>query len=313
MFESGLAAGRVSLNPMDLSEKEDRTKKENFFSFDQKSQLKAKPKAGSSHKEEHHGLVGSAFIRPVSGACIIHGAYQSVEMRTPDGWVGGCPACAMESSERQRSLDKINDHAINREASIRRKIARSNIPKEHISATIANYIVRGDDQRLTVVAVNEYVQKGMSREWLVLTGNVGTGKSHLACAAAMQMARMNDNCGVMFLPALDIDRRMKSTFGQRDESERDALNQMIKFNGIVVLDELGLQQGSDRDRQVTAEFISGRHANHKPVIITTNLEPQEIERFIGAQAFDRVRERSEFLFFDWESERERRAQGRFDD
>lgn len=311
MFESDLTDSQVLVKTAGYQ------KKDSFFGFNQKPKtnidpVESKKKAGESHQGEGSGLVGSAFIRPVSGACHLHGSYQSVEMRTPDGWVGGCPTCAMMASDRQRALDKINDHAINQEASIRRRIARSNIPEEHLKATMANYIVRNEDQRLTVMAVNEYIQKGMSRDWLVLTGNVGTGKSHLACAAAMQMARMDNNCGVMFLPSLDIDRRMKSTFGQRDVNERDTLNQMIRFNGVVVLDELGLQQGSDRDRQVTAEFIAGRHANHKPLIVTTNLEPQEIERFIGVQAFDRMRERGEFLFFDWESERERRASGRVD-
>jgi DNA replication protein DnaC len=71
-----------------------------------------------------------------------------------------------------------------------------------------------------------------------------------------------------------------------------------------VLDEVGVQYGTDAEKQIAFEIINTRYENLRPTIIISNLNAAELTTFIGERVMDRLKENGgRLLVFDWPSHR----------
>jgi DNA replication protein DnaC len=60
---------------------------------------------------------------------------------------------------------------------------------------------------------------------------------------------------------------------------------------------------------VLFEIINGRYETCRPTIVISNLALAELEEYLGARAFDRLREGNGMVVvFDWETYRSRRVE-----
>lgn len=159
---------------------------------------------------------------------------------------------------------------------------------------------------------------------LVLCGNVGTGKTHLACAIGrgveehLEVVHQNDNDGrpmphnpefdsVTYSTVQDMLRYIKTSYG-RDctYSERQAIK---RFTGpdLLVLDEVGVQTGSDHEKMLLTGILDDRWANGNATVVVSNMTKSEVMAYLGARASDRLFDgESTLIAFDWESYRGRR-------
>ena len=74
------------------------------------------------------------------------------------------------------------------------------------------------------------------------------------------------------------------------EGQYDLLNRVTKAP-LLIIDELGMdrkQKASDYEAENLFEIVSGRHTNHLPTLITTNLFRDQIERLYGRSITDRL-------------------------
>lgn len=76
---------------------------------------------------------------------------------------------------------------------------------------------------------------------------------------------------------------------------------------LLILDEVGVQHGSDTEKLILFEIINGRYEAARPTIVISNLDAAGLEQFLGERAFDRLREGGgRLVVFDWESHRGKR-------
>ncbi len=76
------------------------------------------------------------------------------------------------------------------------------------------------------------------------------------------------------------------------------------FPDLLILDEVGVQFGSDTEKLILFDVLNERYERRRPTILMTNLTLEEVADFLGDRIIDRLREDGgEFIPFDWESHR----------
>ncbi len=74
---------------------------------------------------------------------------------------------------------------------------------------------------------------------------------------------------------------------------------------LLVIDEVGIQFGTDTERMILYEILDLRYEAMLPVILTTNItDLKSLEKLLGERIIDRLFEgESKIVVFEWESHR----------
>lgn len=178
----------------------------------------------------------------------------------------------------------------------------SNIPKRYRNATFESFNPK-DNPRALEKAKN-FADNFPRNKGLLLTGPVGTGKTHLACAIAN--ALLNKLYSVYFGNVVDIMSFIRGTYS-RDSSltEEEAVNIMTKEVDLFIIDDLGKENNTEYTLSMLYQLINRVYENEKPIIITTNFNSIELARKLGERGqaiVSRITEMCEPVIFkgeDW--------------
>lgn len=140
-------------------------------------------------------------------------------------------------------------------------------------------------------------------EGIFLTGNPGTGKTHLAAAAANYIIK-TFGIPVKFGSFTELLEGIKNSFGGNEDAGRELIDVPL-----LVIDDLGKERQSEWSRSVLYRVINGRYENYSPVIITTNETPQTVEKNIGEATFSRIFEMCDGVSMNGEDYRMKKLGG----
>ena len=217
-----------------------------------------------------------------------------------------CGAC-----ERKRETRELAERS--EEASRNRLnalIANSMLRERFRNKTFANFIPFGKDKQkqLYVLSIARDFADDFDRHrrigtWLLFMGNVGAGKSHLCAAVINQVVRAGRTA--LFTKAPRLLREVKETFNRDSEVTQSEIIARMGELDLLVIDEVGIQFGTDTERMILYEILDLRYESMRPVILTTNItDLKSLETLLGARIIDRLFEgESKIVFFDWESHR----------
>jgi len=263
------------------------------------------PQSNSSpNTSEQH----SSEVQTIDALCQQHGVYQSrvlVIGVSGDPIRSQCPTC---SAERQAE----NEARRQREAQAERQRRIANlrsdaaIPARFAGKDFASYAARVPGQKMALGACKAFAEAWPDRlkdgASLVLTGGPGTGKTHLACAVANAVMERH-LATVAFGTVATMLRHIKDTYRRdSDRSEQDAIDDLTRPE-LLVLDEVGVQVGSEHEKLLMFEVLNARYQECRPTILISNLSAAELETFLGQRVMDRYRECGAVLAFDWGSHR----------
>ena len=112
----------------------------------------------------------------------------------------------------------------------------------------------------------------------------------------------------LFLTVMRAVRRVKDTWGRSStQSESEAIASLV-FPDLLILDEVGVQFGSDAERLILFDVLNERYEKRRPTLLLSNLNIDEVKAYLGERVFDRLREDGgEAIVFDWASWRGRIA------
>ncbi|WP_461040817.1 ATP-binding protein [Tepidimicrobium xylanilyticum] len=182
----------------------------------------------------------------------------------------------------------------------------SNIPKRYRNATFENFNPKDNPRALE--RAKGFVEAFPGDKGLLLTGPVGTGKTHLAAAIANSL--LNKLYSVYFGNVVDIMGFIKSTYNQDSEiSERDAISIMTDKVDLFIIDDLGKENNTEYTLSMLYQLINRVYENEKPIVITTNFNSIELSRKLGERGqaiVSRVTEMCEPVIFkgeDWRLKR----------
>lgn len=132
-----------------------------------------------------------------------------------------------------------------------------------------------------------YLRTGIGSRWLLLLGDVGTGKTHQAYGALRYLATSG-------WPTIQWRGATAATLYARlrPGAENDFETEFATWATapLVLLDDLGAARKSNFVEEVTQRLVDERHTNGLPMIITSNLLPEEFADYFGKRTASRLRQ-----------------------
>ena len=122
------------------------------------------------------------------------------------------------------------------------------------------------------------------RGWLVLLGDYGTGKTHLAAAIANQRDKNGES--PMFVLVPDLLDHLRATFNPNSSVRYDRLFDQVKSSSLLVLDDLGTQSATPWAREKLYQILNHRYNAQLPTIITSAQKIDEIDPRIRSRMLD---------------------------
>jgi DNA replication protein DnaC len=110
-----------------------------------------------------------------------------------------------------------------------------------------------------------------------------------------------------YLRVTDAVRSIKATYSKTSTiTENEAIANLVSPD-LLVLDEVGVQFGTEHEAVLLFEIIDRRYAECRSTILVSNLTAAELEKYLSERVMDRFRETGAVLAFDWSSHRGSRA------
>lgn len=225
----------------------------------------------------------------VWGECQQHGRWTAVVRAIAVRASCECPTCRnvrLAEEEAQRSVRLAKEAAERRTA----KHRKAGITERHMGKTLDGFTPADDAQRRALQAAREMVSAEDLRRHpsLVLFGAPGTGKTHLGCAI---VAALIDSGRHAYRASVsEMMRDFKSTYGKGAEHSEDEVLDWYGSIPLLVLDEIGIQFGSDTERMYLFEVINRRYENALPTVLISNLDRDKLRDEVGERVIDRLRE-----------------------
>ena len=246
---------------------------------------------------------GSIKIKKTKRDCSIHGEYEANQIAI--GFKGRpimsmCPTCAEE-----REIEEKKRLVWEERQRVEERVRDCDVPKRFLNITVNKYDPVCPKAKTVKKIIKEYVrcfdelkEAGAS---LVMCGKPGTGKTHLACAIGLEVAKTYH---AKYVTVFQLMSRVKETYHKdSDETVKGVINNYIHCD-LLIIDEIGIQYGSDHEKIIFYQIINGRYENVKPTILISNLTESELTEFIGERCIDRMREGGgAVIAFDWDSYR----------
>lgn len=151
------------------------------------------------------------------------------------------------------------------------------IPKRFSLKTFANY--DGQDE------LKEQIKKSaVSGRSIMLTGLIGTGKTHLAISSARLLIKTE------FEKSEQLLNLKITTISEMQSAILDKVKTIDDYKRaeVLIIDDLGAEKDGDWINSKIFELINYRYMQELPTIITTNLNGKELAERIGQRTVSRI-------------------------
>jgi len=130
--------------------------------------------------------------------------------------------------------------------------------------------------------------------WLVLVGDYGCGKTHLAAAIA-NYTLYHKQMNPIFAVTPDLLDYLRTTFGPDSDASYDERFNAFRGADLLILDDLGaeLDRNAEASRHVRDEtlgLIGDRIESGKGTVITTNEPFAVLELMLGERVISRIQQ-----------------------
>lgn len=186
-------------------------------------------------------------------------------------------ATALARAARYSVCRKCNAERLRTEQ--RERLTRQGVPVNLLDATFENWMVRDEHDEAIRSTALEFSRA--RRGFLLLLGDYGTGKSHLAVAILKTFK------SAMMVKQSELLRRLRQTY--RDKAAVDPVDEAQDV-ACLALDEIGLSAGGRDELPLLHDVLDFRHSNQKPTILTGNVSVESLCNIIGERMADRLRE-----------------------
>jgi DNA replication protein DnaC len=119
--------------------------------------------------------------------------------------------------------------------------------------------------------------------WLILQGDYGCGKTHLAAAIANYAVSMG--VPTLFLTVPDLLDTLRFSYDSLDTTFEQRFDD-IRNAALLILDDFGTQNATGWAQEKLFQIINYRYINRLATVVTTNLSLEEIEERIRSRLAD---------------------------
>ena len=246
--------------------------------------------------------------------CPKHGKYNASPVQYAGQIFHGlCPACGAEEDEKEASVADEKLRREEKEAESRRvkRLEKMNIGKRNWGSSFENFDAYTPELKRHLKTCIEYAVNPGGRK-LVMLGNNGTGKNHLAVSI------LKITGGVLY-KTYEIELRLRQSYSG-DTREYEVIKELCGSE-LLVIDELGRTKTSEWELNWLSYVVDKRHENLLPVVFISNKHLKDgcpkggcadcLHNWVGNDILSRIIEDGLVMNFTGEDYREKIRGKRF--
>ena len=176
--------------------------------------------------------------------------------------------------EREKELKEKQERELKRRIEINRR--NCGMPAKYKRRTFDAFKVNSENDyafRVSKAYADRFEEiRTHEQNGLIISGPVGTGKTHLAASVAN--ALLNVGQKVICMPSIDLLAAIRATYKENGNDE-EIINE-FKTADLLIIDDLGKEKATEWSVQMIYSIVNSRYENEKPMIITTNYTPDEL-------------------------------------
>ena len=171
----------------------------------------------------------------------------------------------------------------------------SNLPKMYVDASLSDFSRLSPDARkgketaftlarafadhLSIdpsILGDKWQWNDAPRNWLVLAGAIGTGKTYLVCSIINHINRHHGK-PALYIRLHDLIQNVLSSYD--DDASEDSQRILWRYEDMPVLmiDEFNLEKVTEHTRQTMEAILRYRYAQDKPTLFTLNQNQQQFQ------------------------------------
>lgn len=160
-----------------------------------------------------------------------------------------------------------------KQALLDKLVAASGLTELMKSQTFQTFLTRSDLELESALA--QVMDAASGFRSIILIGDPGTGKSHLA-AAYLNYAISQGRTGV-FVSLIDLMSSLRMTVSSNEPGQDwDTLLQRFIEADILVLDDLGQEKATPKVIEVLFHLLNSRVSRQKPTVVTSNYKLKQL-------------------------------------
>ena len=149
-------------------------------------------------------------------------------------------------------------------------INRAEIPARYFGACFENFSNPTGNGNQVAKYVQNWVSgytQGRSKG-LIVSGNVGVGKTYLLASAAKVLTERG--VSIRFVDFFQLLTELRGAYSD-GKADQSVIGPMLNVD-VLMIDELGKGRGTDWEHSVLDQLVNGRYTQGKPIVASTNYQ-----------------------------------------
>lgn len=153
---------------------------------------------------------------------------------------------------------------------VERIIKNSKMSKRNLSYKFDNYEPNNSNRKVfnNLKKYSERLVNGIEKKGLILIGNNGVGKTHLACSIANKL--IENGTPVIYGTLINLLAELRNSYDTDNDISEMEIIKLYENVALLIIDDLGKEKPSEWGLEKLFTIINSRYENNLPVIITTN-------------------------------------------
>lgn len=168
--------------------------------------------------------------------------------------------------EEEKKLELMQEFS----SKVEKIIKNSKMSKRNLNYKFDNFETNNSNKKVfdNLKNYSEKLVNGIEKKGLILAGNNGVGKTHLASSIANKL--IENGIPVIYGTLINLLAELRNSYDTENNISEMEIIKLYENVDLLIIDDLGKEKPSEWGLEKLFTIINSRYENNLPVIITTN-------------------------------------------